>query len=353
MTLALDAQILPEAEFPEWNRLLAKSAEGSVYGMPEYLDALCEAAGGRFRILAVRGGDELLGGIGLYERGSGSRAYVSPRLLLYYNGVALRAYDTRYPSQRTARHTEILRVLCAGLARLGLGRVVLRCRSPLTDVRMFLARGWAARPQYSYVVPLSDLDVLWARTEQNLRRLVDRCASQGLSITEDDDFDAFFRLHAQVHERKGARIYLPAAAFRRFFERLRSQNLARLFHARLPGGESISAQLVLLGPHPVTHTVSAAADAAHRKLGATAFLRWNVFKRLAAMGFTANDLTDADLNPVTHFKAQLGGDLQMGFLLQAPESARFRLERTGRSVRTYLGSLARRAARRLPGRAPR
>ena len=71
------------------------------------------------------------------------------------------------------------------------------------------------------------------------------------------------------------------------------------------------------------------------------------------MGFTANDLTDADLNPVTHFKAQLGGDLQMGFLLQAPESARFRLERTGRSVRTYLGSLARRAARRLPGRAAR
>ena len=113
MTLAPDAHILSEAAFPEWNRLLAKSAEGSVYSMPEYLDALCEAAGGKFRILAVRGGDDLLGGVGLYERGSGSGAFVSPRLLLYYNGVILRAYDTRYPSQRTARQTEILaRPLC-------------------------------------------------------------------------------------------------------------------------------------------------------------------------------------------------------------------------------------------------
>ncbi len=353
MTLAPAARILSETEFPEWNRLIARSAEGSVYSMPEYLDALCEAAGGTFRILAARGGDELLGGVGLYERADSSGTYVSPRLLLYYNGIVLRAYDTRYPSQRTARQNETLDALCTGLAGLGHSRVALRCRSPLTDVRVLLAKGWTARPQYSYVVPLSDLDQLWARTEQNLRRLVDRCGAQGLTITEDDDFDAFFRLHAQVHERKGARLYLPEAAFRRFFERLRSQSLARLFHARLPGGESISTQLVLLGPHPVTHTASAAADAEHRKLGATAFLRWNVFRRLAELGFAANDLTDAELGPVTHFKAQLGGDLHMGLLLEGPESARVRLARTGLSVRNLLRRVARRVAPGLAGRSPR
>jgi len=352
LTLAPVARVLSETEFPEWNRLVASSAEGSIYSMPEYLDALCEAAGGTFRILAARGGDQLLGGVGLYERTSASGAYVAPRLLLYYNGIVLRPYDTRYPSQRTARQNEILAALGASLARLGHGRVALRCRSPLTDVRVFLARGWTARPQYSYVVPLADLDRLWARTEQNLRRLVDRCGAQGVSITEDDDFEAFFRLHAQVHERKGVHLYLPETAFRRFFEKLRSRNLARLFHARLPGGESISAQLVLLGPHPVTHTASAAGDAAHRKLGATAFLRWNVFRRLAELGFAANDLTDADLGPVTHFKAQLGGDLHMGLLLEAPESARFRLKRAGRSVRTLVNRVARRVVGRHAGLSP-
>ena len=349
MTSAPVAEILGETDFPEWTRLVAQSGEGSVYSLPEYLAALCEAAGGRFRILAARQGDEIVGGIGLFERGDGAGRQVSPRLLLYYNGIVLRAYESRYPSQRTARRNAILEALASGLSALGYGRIALRCRSPLSDVRVLLARGWTAIPQYSYVVPIGDPDALWSRMEQNLRRLVERCREKGVTITEDDDFDAFYRLHAQVHERKGARLYLPEAPFRRFFERLRGSGLARLFHARLPEGQAISSQLVLLGPHPVTHTASAAADAAHLKLGATAFLRWNVFGRLAELGYAANDLTDANLSPVTHFKAQLGGDLQMGFLLEAPESARFRIARAGRSFGTWARRAARGVRRRLPG----
>lgn len=347
----LGARLLAAVDFPEWNRLVARSPEGSIYSTPEYLDSLCEAAGGRFRILAAEKGGELLGGVALYERDSGPGAYVSPRLLLYYNGIVLRPYETRYPSQRTSRQNEILETLAGGLSRLDYSRIALRCRSPLTDVRVLLAKGWTARPDYSYVVPLADLDALRGRMEQNLRRLVDRCAAQGFAVTEDDDFDSFFRLHALVHERKGAKLYLPEPAFRRFFARLQSRGLARLYHARLPDGMSISAQLVLLGPHPVSHTVSAAADAEHRKLGATAFLRWEVFRRLSERGVAANDLTDAGLNPVTHFKAQLGGDLQMCLLLQAPESARFRLASAGRGLGRWLRRRARGAARRIRSRA--
>ena len=60
----------------------------------------------------------------------------------------------------------------------------------------------------------------------------------------------------------------------------------------------------------VSHTVSAAADADHLRMGATAFLRWKVLESLSALGYKANDLTDAALNPVTHFKSQLGGNLE-------------------------------------------
>jgi hypothetical protein len=343
----LTARPLSETEFPEWNDLVARSPEGSTYSLPQYLDVLCAAAGGSFRILAVRKGDELLGGVALYERTSRPGAYVSPRLLLYYNGIVLRSYASRYPSQRTARHNEILEALHVGLSRLGYGRLALRCRSPLTDVRVLLSKGWSASPQYTYVVPLTDLAALHGRVEQNLRRLVDRCAARDLKVTEDDDFESFFRLHTQIHERKRVHLYLPESAFRRYFERLRSQGLAKLYHARLPDGTAISSQLVLLGPHPVSHTVSAAADAAQLKLGATAFLRWRVFERLAEAGFTANDLTDAALNPVTHFKAQLGGDLQMCLLLEAPESAAFLRQRRKEQWATLFRRTTQRAARRL------
>jgi hypothetical protein len=339
--------VLKEAEYPAWRQMVARSAQGSAYSTPEYLDALCEAAGGRFRVLAVEKGDELLGGISLYERTSRLGTYVSPRLLLYYNGIVLRSYETRYPSQRTSRQNEILEALARGLANLGYGRIVMRCRSSLSDVRVLLSKGWTAGPEYTYVIPLADMDGLWARMEQNLRRLVERSVREGLTVTVDDDFDSFFHLHSHIHERKGASLYLPRAAFERFFLRLKSEGIARLYHARLPQGRSISTQLVLLGPHSITDTVCAASDAEYLNLGATAFLRWNVFKSLSAQGFSANDLTAAALNPVTHFKAQLGGDLHLCLLLESPESTRFRWARRARHLKDRLQEKAKTSLRRL------
>lgn len=311
-----------------------------------YLDVLCRAAGGRFSVLGVRCGDELVGGVGLYELDSPHGTHVSPRHLLSYNGVVLRRYETRYPSQQTARHVKILSRLADALSNRGYSRVTLNCRSSQNDFRPFLAAGWSASPQYTYVVPISDLDQLWSRIEQNLRRLIKRCEKDGMTVDDDDDIAACFRMHASTMERKGRGPYLPEPAFRRYFETLRAENLCRLFHARLPNGRPIATQLVLLGPNPITHTVTAAADPEFLRTGVTAFLRWKVFESVSAMGFSGNDLTGAGLGPVTHFKSQLGGDLRLFLALDSPRAVenRFagRAEAMYRRGRTVMASVVRR-----------
>ena len=309
-------------DFPAWEHLVASAPGGSVYSLPEYLDALCTVAGGRSRIVAACRGDELVGGVALYERSSRLGSYVAPRLLLYYNGLVVRRYETQYPSENTARHVKILAALEAALTGAGHASVNLRSRS-LHDVRPFLARGWSAEPSYSYVVPL-DIAAAWGRVEQNLRRLIDRAGAEGLACIDDDDFDSFFELHATTLGRHGAGAYLPRDAFRDFVLALRRQSLAKLFHARTADGRAVASQLVLLGPHPVSHTASAGADPEFNKKGASAFLRWKAFEALAALGYQGNDLTDATLNPVTHFKSQLGGTLEVALVLQSPQSRRFR-----------------------------
>lgn len=338
----LCTRFLPESEHGTWDTLVAGAAEGSPYQTSPYLAALCEATGGAFRILAVARGPEVLGGVALYEERSGSGVEVSPRLLLYYNGVVVRASESKYPSQKTARQIEIMGALEPVLRKLGCARLRLRCRSPFRDARVFQEAGWGVQATYTYVVSLSDPLLLRQRVEQNLRRLVDRCARQGITVSEDDDFESFFRMHLETHERKGAAVYLPRPAFERYFLRLRAAGLMRLFHARLPDGRSVSAQLVLLGAHPVAHTLSAAADAQFLALGATAFLRFRVFEDLSARGYLANDLTDAALNPVTHFKSQLGGDLALNLTLEAPAPLPAKLRRFGAGLAHGLKSRLRR-----------
>jgi hypothetical protein len=263
--------------------------------------------------------------VALYERDSRYGTHVSPRVLLSYNGVVLRRYDTRYPSQQTARHIKIMSGIVDGLSHRGYAQVTLNCRSPITDLRPFLSAGWSASPFYTYIVPVADLELLWSRIEQNLRRLIKRCEKDGMTVSDDDDFEAFYRMHANTMERKGEAPYLPEPAFQQYFETLRGANLCRLFHARLPNGRPVSTQLVLLGPNPVTHTVTAAADPEFLQTGGTAFLRWNAFKAISEMGFSGNDLTGAGLNPVTHFKSQLGGDLHLFLVASSPRTLPYRL----------------------------
>jgi hypothetical protein len=342
----MPVRTLRETEFDEWSTLVSKSSDGSIFSLPHYLEVLCRAAGGRFSVLGVRYGDELAGGVALYERDSRYGTHVSPRQLLSYNSIVLRRYDTKYPSQQTARQIKIMTGIADGLSQRGYAQVTLNCRSSITDLRPFLSAGWSASPFYTYIVQVADLELLWSRIEQNLRRLIRRCEKDGMTVSDDDDFETFYRMHAKTMERKGQPPYLPEPAFGRYFESLRAANLCRLFHARLPGGRPIATQLVLLGPNPVTHTVTAAADPEFLQTGGTAFLRWNAFKAISGMGFSGNDLTGAGLNPVTHFKSQLGGDLHLFLVASSPRTLQYRLgirvEAFYGKSRSALGNAARR-----------
>lgn len=345
MGIPVTTRYLTEDAYPQWAEMVAASPDGSAYSLPAYLDALCTATGGSFDVLAAEHDGRLAGGVALYRQASALGTVAAPRLLLYYNGIVLAPHAAKAPSQRTDWHLNTLSTLEAELARLRLSRLRLKSRATLTDLRPFVSRGWVCKPTWSYVVDIADLPTAWARVHKDQRRLVERCRDRGLTLTSDEDFDAFYRLHLEIHQRKGAPVYLPREVFRRFVQSLQDQGLARLYHARLPDGRVVASQLTLTGPHPVTHTVCAASDGEFLKLGASAFLRWAVFEDLANDGYRANDLTDAELNPVTRFKSQLGGDLALSLEVSRPDHAAFR---AGQFASGLAGRVKQRLLRTFP-----
>jgi len=327
----ITVDVLGPPDHDRWARLVAAAPTGGPYNLPAYLETLAAITGDTFVVLGARRGEELVGGLAVLERRSPLGPFVAPRLLLFYNGFVLRNLETRYPSERAARQAEVVAALAEALVARGYGRVDLSTPAPFGDARPLLAAGWRVTPSYTYVVPLVDLESQWKRVEQNQRRLVERGREQGLELVVDEDFDSFYDLHRQTAERKGAPLYLPAAAFRRYYEELHAKGLCRLYHARLPSGRVGASQLVLLG-HRVTHTVSAAAEPELQSTGANPFLRWSAFEHLAADGYEANDLTDAMLPSVARFKAQLGGDLVQFLVASRPLSPAFRLQTAGRAL---------------------
>jgi len=332
-------RFLTSEEYPKWDAFVEKSSSGSVYSTARYLAALCAATHSTFRILAAYRGSELFGGIALYETASRWGSAVSNRLLLYYNGFVLRDSLSKYPAERTSEQQATLKALVEALEQGAWGRIILHHRSPVQDLRVLQVHGWFVTPTYSYVVPLTNLTQQFELVDKNLRRLIRRAEDEHLVVTEDEDFDSFFKLHEEVHQRKEAPLYLPRPVFQKYFEQLRREQLATLYQVRQTDGRAIAAQLVLLGNHRICHTVCAGSHPDGLKNGASAFLRWKAFESLAARGYQGNDLTDAALNPVTKFKSELGGNLELTLVSTSPERGAFRVASTFERLRSIARSV--------------
>lgn len=305
----LTTRFLQPDEYPRWAAFVAGAPAGSIYSLPDYLDALCTATGGTFRVLVAERGDQINGGIALYEHSGCSL----PRLLLYYNGVVLAHSNDPGSAKHTEAALHTLGALETALTALPYSRIRFKSRWPLHDWRVFQSAGWSLAPRWSYEVDLGDIAQAWNRLDKNARRLVRHAQDAGIVLATEGDFDAFYALHLATAERKGAPLYLPQDAYRQFVATLRARKLACLYEARLPEGKVVASQLVLTGPHAVAHTVCAGSSKETLSSGAATFLRWKAFEALAAAGYHGNDLTDAELNPVTRFKAQLGGELKLFF----------------------------------------
>ena len=300
---------LDEGEFERWDRFVDESDQGSIYSKSYFLRALCNAACTQFRILTAWKGQEIFGGVGLHFKKSRYGYDVHRRGLLYYNGLVLKNFETKYPSKLIDKHNEILRVMLEELENRMYAVVQLSNRHTLRDTRVFTWNGWGVWPQYTYEVPIHDLDKLWDRAEQNVRRLITRCEQEGMKLRIDDDFAAFYALHKVTYERKGLSPYLSLERFRMLYEALKAKNCCQIFFAVSPEGKPLAVQIVLFTNHPVTHTWAAGADPDYLRTGASAFLRWKVFEELNKRGFAYNDLTDAMEEKVAKFKSQFGGNL--------------------------------------------
>lgn len=329
MTRRLDAGVVAERDYDSWDRFVsAQSRTGSIFSTARYLDILCRAAGGSFSIAAVRDGNDFVGGVGLYCRHVGGRAVIAPRMLLSYNGWVLRD-DLLSLQGSSSRRLDCLAALCAMLTRQPVEAIDLRCRDGDQDFRPFLDNRWRAAPSYTIEVPIADTGHLWERFDRNARRLVRRADQAGCTVAPDNDFDAFYRSHEEIHRRKGSQLYLPREAFRCFFEDLVRARLGAVFTARVASGEPAAAQLVLLGAHPCCHTVCAGSFPQYLSTGASYLLRWRAFVELGGRGYATNDLTNASLGPVTRFKEQLGGTLKMDMSLRWRRSGLDRLMMRG------------------------
>lgn len=342
----IDIREIEPEEHPDWISVLSAAPEGSAYLHPGFLKALASATDADYKLLGIYDGQSnLVGGAGLYITDGIFRPVASSRLMLYYNGPFIKPPESQSPCRREAYRQELLQALESDLRRRKFEYIRFKAREPENDYRPFIGQGWQAVPIYSYCLDLADTDVLWRRMDKNLKRLVKRAADGNLKISDNGSFDAFYGMHAELHERKGSPLYLEKERFRQFVGDLAEAGIARIFDVSLNSGKPIAAQLVLTGPHPVAHVLAAGSDPEYHNTGCNPYLRWKVSEWLSREGFSELDLTDAQNLSVARFKRSLGSRLTMGLQLTLGPSGATRLAYSLGSARDRGHAIFKRAMR--------
>lgn len=274
----------------------------------------------------------MLGGIGLHYKTSRHGDMVHIRPMLYYNGLVIHDFNTKYPSITASRQTDVIKAILNELESGRYASAQIASRAPLDDFRPFWSHHWTVWPRYTYIVPIADPAEQWQHVEQNLRRLISRCERDGMTLECSDDIDAFYSMNRDTYLRKGVKPYLSREKFGELYHELKAHDACQIYFAVTPEGQRAAGEIVLLSKHPMTHTWMAGSDARFLQSGASAFLRWKVFEDLSKQGYQYNDLTDAMQERVAKFKSQFGGVLEKSFVVYREFSSRLRLENRIRNI---------------------
>ncbi len=114
----MNVRKIEESDFDDWNRLVSGSPEGQSSAFRRSSRSSAGRRRARFRIWRVerrRTG----GGAAVHEIDSRLGFRYRPAIFSPINGIILRRYSTKYPSQQTARHLKILSGFGAAFARSG------------------------------------------------------------------------------------------------------------------------------------------------------------------------------------------------------------------------------------------
>jgi hypothetical protein len=136
----ISTRYLEPSEYELWDRFVDTTRLGSIYNQSFFLHALCQAIGTQFRILAAFKNNEMVGGMGLHYNSSRYGDMIHIRPLLYYNGLVISDFDSKYPSITSSRQTEVINAILDELESGKYAFAEFSSTHPLDDLRPFLAR---------------------------------------------------------------------------------------------------------------------------------------------------------------------------------------------------------------------
>ena len=303
---------LEALELDTWDRFVRESPQGTIFSESLWLKLL----GYPFRILACYKGDEIVGGVAVFEDELRSNTMETVPLTSF-QGFLFRNNGFMKPPLREKLEKKVSFGLIEGLEHR-YRNVTLCHHYSFEDVRPFYFHTYGQDSMYSVtvrytsVVDLSDMNRAWSKMENNTHCEIHKGEKRGNSVQESDDFEIFDRMHRRTFERQGIERDIPSEFLARVYAELKKENRCQLFLAQNSVGSPTSACLAVWDNKRAYHWL-AASEPEHRNDGSASLTLWTVCQHMSER-FPEIDLVGCNSPKRGAFKAGFGGTLRHYFV---------------------------------------
>lgn len=294
-------ELLPRADFQEWNNLVDKSPHGTVFHYSWWLETTAD----NLSILVIRDKmGTLLGGIPLpCRRRPGLRLLHNPPLTPYLGPIfdvssadnnADKLYMMRTYGELLARHIESFDSF----------RYLAGASAP--DLQGFLWSGFRVHLAYTFRFQAGTTpdDVAATMTRTHFQKVA-KARRLGVRITQDQDTAELVRLNQRVFARQGLQPPYSRDLVERLWTQAHSKGNARIYVARMPDGTP-SAALLTFYDRRVTYQIVSGVNPDLRDVPGSYLVLWQALEDtlLAGRDF---DFEGSGLRGVECFYRRWGG----------------------------------------------
>lgn len=289
---------IKESEHEEWDCFVEQSPEGTVYHTSTWLMILRQIADIKTSILGCFDSGELVGGCVFGVKQSRFYRIAYKPWATAYTGII-------FSGVISVRKEEIVQKLVGTLThRFHYVRLV---HAPAFRATVLLEeRGWRIAPNYTYLLDVRSVDLLWHNFDRRVRQRVRKAEKNGISVEQSGDATTFHQLYRMTYQRQHLPFILPERVITALCHLLQQQKIGELFIARNRGGEAC-AGLITVWDKKRAYFMLAASHPQLRKTDAASLLWWEVL-RSYALRFREVDLVGEGTPGIARFKRSFRPD---------------------------------------------
>lgn len=303
-----DVRELGRDEFPEWDALVAGSAQGTVFHTSDWLLNTASSMNQTPMILGCYEDEALIGGCPLLLSNpykmlniASSAAILSP-----YGGIVIADVVTSNRRVRESRTNSVITSISDHVVRKGFDRMNLVNSPGLDDIRVFTRQGWDARVYYTYMLPLNG-DV-FNYISRDARRNIRKAQKLGITATKHFDVEGYWALTVNTYEKQNLQPPFSKKHLISMLDLIREKNLGEMWVAKTSSGEIAAADIIVSDSRTV-HRWSSASAEEHLKTGATLLLLGEIITHLADQNYPSINLMGGNMINLSAFVSGFNPEL--------------------------------------------